>query len=132
MPDLQPLPALHAGPSASVSVQALEQVMRSCGDELMALPFLDVEAGSRRAASALGRLLTEHPLRLVAGCPLIALVSGAPVDPLWRDACPAAERSLWAELDFLRQLLGASVESPDLLGELELLRQRSAAEFTQD
>lgn len=125
---LTPPPAT-APAAATLRSQAVEQIMRTCNDELAVLPFLDVQPGTRSAASALGRLLTEHPMRLVSGCPLMSVVAGVDPDPRWRDSYPGSEHSLWAELTFLRSLYGPA-DVPDPYTELELLRQSCTDEVT--
>lgn len=115
---------LTAGRTAVV-----EQVMRTCDDELQVLPFLAVEPGTRAASAALGRLLSSHPVRLVGGCPLISFVAGAELDPEWRDACPARPSSLWASLQFLRTLYGPDPTAEDPYEELETLRRREESDL---
>jgi hypothetical protein len=119
-----PLPAAPDVRANLLRSAAVEQVMRTCDDELAVLAFLEVVPASSQAASALGRLLSENPLRLVAGCPLIALVTGAPVDPHWREAYPPRSESLYSHLEFLVSLYGP-VDDVDAYGALELLRRRS-------
>ena len=127
-PASEPTPALLTAARAD----ALEQVMRSCDDELLVLPFLSVSPGSRAASTALGRLLSTQPVRLVGGCPLISFVAGSELDPQWRDACPAAATSLWSSLEFLRALYGPIPDAEDPYAELEELRRRSEADLASD
>lgn len=91
---------------ADLRSAAVEQVMRVCDDDLAVLPFLTARPGSPAAAAALGRLLTEHPQYLVAGCPLIALVTDTEPSRHWRDACPPREHSMHAQMSFLASVYG--------------------------
>lgn len=84
--------------------EAIEQVMRLTGDDLLVLPFLTAAAGSSAAAAALGRLLAAAPVKLVDRCPLVAFTTGRRVDPRWRDWYPAREESLWSMLMFYQDL----------------------------
>lgn len=87
--------------------------MRVCDDDLAVLPFQGARPGSAAAAAALGRFLTEHPQHLLAGCPLIALVTDTEPTCGWRGAYPAKEHSLHSQLEFLASLYGL----PDSAGD---------------
>lgn len=115
----------------------VEQVMRATDDESLLWPFLDAPAASRAAHAALGRLLSAVPVRLVAGCPLLAWLTGTALDPHWRDYCPPASRSLWADLEFLRLLFADAaaagavdgLPAGDAYAELEAFRAFADAEL---
>lgn len=114
--------------------ELLEQVMRITGDDLTLFPFIDAAPRSRDAHTAIGRLLTEAPVPLVAGCPLYAWATGTVVDPSWRSSYPPRSESLWAHLEFLRAMSGADLAAPPELGgdpyaELEALRASSDDTF---
>lgn len=116
-----------SAPSATMSTvtttpaDVVEQVMRVTCDDLDVLPFLDAPAGSRRALSALGRLIAATSMELVPGCPVVSWATGSPADHAWRPAYPARPGSLWEHLEFLASLYG-HVQAPNPYEELEGLR----------
>lgn len=100
----------------------LEQVMRVTGDDSAIVPFLDAPPASHAAHAALGRLISEAPVRLVAGCPLLAWLTGCALDGAWRDWCGVTPNSLWASLEFLTTIYGIDGCGLDPYEALELLR----------
>src|SRR5687768_1526308 len=114
---------------ATLRDQVLEQVMRVTDDETLVVPFLGVQPRSRRAHTALGRLLSFAPVALVVGSPVMALVGGDALDPQWRTACPVASASLWSTFEFLVTMYGPADEGQDPYQALEQLRGRADAEM---
>ena len=107
--------------------------MRLSGDDLAVLRFVDVEPGSFGAKVALGRLLSEPGIRLVAGCPLMAYLTGGELSAEWRASYPAHAASLWSELELMASLLGADMHclpGADPYEALCELRARSEAEMS--
>lgn len=92
-------------PDASRS-ELVEQVMRMTEDDLILLPFLTAQPGSAQLLSSFGRLLGNSPRPYPLGTPLAAWTSpGSNCSDSWRDSCGYLERSLWADLVFLRSLV---------------------------
>lgn len=114
---------------AVVRTAAVEQVMRCCDDDLAVLQFVDLVPLTPQAAAALGKLTHAYPMRLVAGCPLMALVTGGPLDRHWRDSYPARPDSLYANLEFLAAMFGGLDPDEDPYGALTRLRERAEAEL---
>ena len=81
-----------------------EHAMRICDDELMVLNLRNAAPMSEEAFTALGRLLTIHPTKLLAGSPLHCLVTGSEIDELWRDKVQLNEHSLWSIMEFYTTL----------------------------
>lgn len=106
----------------------LEQVMRVTGDDIALIPFLDAPPASRAAHAALGRLISEVPVRLIAGCPLLAWLTGCALDSEWRDWYGSAPDSLWSNLEFLTTLYGPA-PGDDPYASLEALRERSETDL---
>jgi hypothetical protein len=99
--------------------------MRLTDDELLTERVAAATPCSKAAKAALGRLLTAHPHGLTAGSPLHSLVTGGPVDPIWRDQVKTCEGSLWSDLQFLIALYGEPEDCSDALRALHLLRSRA-------
>lgn len=119
-------------PAVDLRSTVLEQVMRLTGDELALLRFVDAQPGSFLAKVALGRLLSEPGIRLVAGSPLFAFLAGGPVDPNWRASYPPRPASLWSELELTTSLLGIPLDTlagDDPYEALCTLRARTEEDF---
>lgn len=102
--------------------------MRVSSEDIDVIQFIDVEPGSRAALTALGRLLSTTPMRLVPGCPLMIWVKGAGVpDVNWRMSYPPSTDSLWSNFLFLQSLYGED-ENTDLYDQLESLRAKAASD----
>ena len=110
-----------------LKLDMIEQVMRVAREDVDVIPFLDAEPGSRAALSALGRLLSNAPLRLVPGCPLVAWAQGGGFDVNWRMSYPPLDGSLWLNLTFLSTIYGPS-SSLNPYEQLEELRSRETSD----
>ena len=112
--------------------ELIEQVMRMSDDDRLVIPFLDVVAGSTEILTATGRLLASPPSPFLLGTPLAVWVEpGTRCEPLWRGLLPQRERSLWADLEFLRAIVGIDAGGHDIgfccpYEELEHLRLASS------
>lgn len=102
--------------------------MRGTGDDTLVVALLTAEPRSKAAHTALGRLLGEPGIELVAGCPLLAFVAGTSIAEEWRLFCPPVPGSLWQSREFLAALYGAPVASGPY-EQLEALRAREDQDF---
>ena len=103
----------------------LEQVMRLSGDEFYAL--LVAAADDYKALrSAVGQLLGSAPTPMSFGSPLLALSGYCAVHDDWRKACPARPDSLWAHLEFYKEL-GHVLDESSPLAALQAARDRANA-----
>jgi hypothetical protein len=114
-------------PAETLLQQVTEQVMRCTDDEAAVFAFDGASPGTPAAAAALGRLLSTHAIQLVAGCPLMAFVTGTEPDPHWRAAYPPRPSSLFAEFEFLQALYGPGEGDP--FEALATLRLRAEEEL---
>lgn len=123
-----------SAPETALRAELLEQLMRVCDDESLLYAFGDVAPGSRAAHTELGRLMLSVAVPLVPGSPLLAFLSGTPLDPHWRDSYPAAPESLWAHLEFLRMMYGTelAVTPEDPLSELSELALAADTDLAAD
>lgn len=121
-------PTARAGQYAQATVRCemIEHVMRLTDDDLLASPFLHSAPQSQDYLTHLGRLLASSRHAVAPDSPLHRYASNPEQAPdlTWRAQVPTGERSLWSELELLRQLHG-EVNTGDPLTELHLLRQRS-------
>lgn len=111
--------------------EALEQVMRLTCDESVLYPLLD-PIPAHRTAVVVGRILGSLGIRPTTGCPLLALGADTVLDDGWRRHYPPAEKSLYSELLFCRELAGLAPgeeNSVDLDAFAELEQLRDAVGF---
>ena len=131
-PPLEQLCSDAEKPSADAEelrAAAIEQVMRTVSDDNVLLPFLEANPCSKEAHAALGRLISEVPVRLVLGCPLMAFVSGTELDPFWRTSYPASKDSLWSNFEFLNTMYGPTSTPLAPYEALETLRSLALADL---
>lgn len=99
---------------------AIEQLMRSTGDDAAVLRLRELVLYPTSALEMLGRLAVAT-VPLPMGSPLLTLLAQQPLDPQWRQSCPPEPGSLWE----LRLFLDAILLPPppaDPYEELENLR----------
>lgn len=105
----------------------LEQVLRVSDDVTDACAFARAAPGSRTARIALGQLVSRTAYRPRVGDPILGFVTGAAVNPAWRDRCPPRPDSAWGELELLEALYGPLAGDP--LQRLLELRRRAAVDL---
>lgn len=127
MPDVplhttKPSTATNMLPSASVlaicpRASLVEQVMRSCSDDLLVVPFLDASPLSQGFMAALGRLLPAAQMPPPMGSPLQVWAGTGTLHPDWRLLAADAPDSVWGELCMLRILVGSDAVVSESFGE---------------
>lgn len=117
------------GPVDDVRMAAVEQVMRICSDESLAL-MVERASTPEDVFRVVGILAEQYGVGVAPGCPLLALAGVDDLDPAWRDKIQPDERSLWAELEFYKRLGLEPAGSP--VARLTACREQLGAETGVD